>query len=456
MWNRVRKDLPQFSLLGLFWFASAVAIGIAVNQVKPEEGAVPVAQSAGFLASSFEIAVVLVIHELVRQYWQMRSSSHTLSLEPFQWRFARWVRGALAIGIAGLLLATMLINQRIVTLAEYENWIVPVVLWPEGLLTLLTLLAMRLMVQHRVRVTCSRSFRVMSSVLVVAGVVLIGLYALTDRLCIHWFVHVAMDGVEKGHAIRWHRAGVYPHHESEGFFSFWSSCAALLVIAIAAVSLVVAANVRSRLGAACCWVLFAAGVVAAGGYASWFWTQELPRISPDMMERPLPSVRRELLSGLLLFVGLAALLGYRLAMLKSNQRSQSPPPSMSLPRPAGLMAIAAAILSLGVWGVIAEQLVAFQPSTGFWSFHDNYWLHAVGSVVSNLLWSASMISIAVVVSGMTLLWQYYRPIHDVQTLRPLRGGAFVVYTLATLILLLVAMPTFAAFGFCYWLGPWVL
>lgn len=455
MWNRVQKHLPQFSLAGLLWFASAVAIGIAINQVKSDGSFADDSSFSELLYSGADIAAVLIVYELVRQCWQMQRRNIDTVPVPFEWRFATWLRGCLAIGIAGLLLVKMLVNQRIITLAENQESILrPVQLWPGTLLTLLVLMAMRLMVQHPIRMIGHRFRRAISALFVGAAMVLIGLYTLTDRLFISWLVHIAMDGVEKSHAVHWHRAGVYPHHASEGFFSFWSSCAALLVVATATASLLVAACVRRRLSAACCWLCFTAGVVAAGRYAFWFATQELPRISPDMMERQLPASGRELISGLVVLVGLAAILGYRLATIKSRKQSTSLP--RPVPRPAGLMAIAAAILALGVWGVIAEHLEAFVPSSFFWTIHENYWLHAIGSVVMNILWSASMISIAVVVSGMTLLWQYYRPIEEARTLRPLNGRDLALYTLATLVLLVVAIPTFAAFGFCYWLGPWVL
>ena len=459
MLSEKKRRIPQFSLSWLLLFASAVAIGFAVSQKaaadQPETWS-SFAEQAFYPPTLLAIAAVLVVFELVRQWKLIRKMVSDNNRVPFEYWFAWVVRLILVVGIVALLLLTQLINRQILTIPEPEEFMQFYgELWPGTLQMLLLLSAMRLMTLR----SATEEFwlkKSMTILIVAVGIVVIGLYIITDRLLVSWLVHLAIDGVEKSHAVRWHRAGVFPNHATEGFQSFWSAFAALLVVLAGCAALFLTAIVRRRGIFVVLWGLFASSLVGAAGYSWWFVTQEFPRINPDLAGQSLPVRWSDLVAGAMLLSGTAAVVGYQLAILRSRRSDWPKRKSLSLPQPSGLMVIAAGLIVLGCGS--DSLLVAYESfvTPTWWGASDLAWVNTLVSLVQCFILPESIIVLVTAISGINVVWQYCRPVITPRSLTPIRGLHFSIYTIAMSVFFAAAVPVFTAFGFCYWLGPLVL
>ncbi len=120
------------------------------------------------------------------------------------------------------------------------------------------------------------------------------------------------------------------------------------------------------------------------------------------------------------------------------------------------MAIAAGLIALGCGS--DSLLVAYESfvTPVWWGASDSAWTNTLVSLVQYFIMPESIIVLATAISGIVVAWQYYRPAVTPRSLAPICGLHFGVYTIAMSFFIAAAVPVFAAFGFCYWLGPQVL
>lgn len=460
MSNTTKTRLPQFSLAGLFWFASAVAIGFAVGQ-KPR---IDVSgfwlqgyQQAFYTPTLLAIASVLVIYELGRHALRFRSTSNRDELIAFALRLAVVARLVLGGGIVLVIVITQLINREILRLPDSEEFIqFYTEFWPATLLTLMLILAMRLMIVRRsVPVESIGKAWLVATVLAV-GLLVIGLYVVVDRLLVTGLVHVAIDNVEKSHAMRWQRKGVFPNHQAEGYRSFWLAFNALIALLISGACLLATAFVHGRMLAAIWWLAFLGSVAYIANFVWWFAMIEFPRLNPDLAGERTATYWPDWLAGMLILLGLAFVVAHKLSVLATRTELPTDSHGINTPRVSGLMAIAAALIAFGCGTDSARVLYESLNGGLFWTVSESAWINRLAMLIQTLIVPEAIIPLAAAISGVTLIWQYYRPPADYGRLAALHGSHFLVYWVAASAWLLVAIPTFAIFGFCYWLGPWVL
>ncbi len=449
--------IPQFTVANLLVLTAAVAVGFAVSQSPPPD------ESTGWSAVySADMRIpegfvctggVLLIYELVRQTKLLSPRRRRIRPElRFSLQFAVSLRVFFAVGISGLLVLRLLLNRRILIQPDHEDFLnVYGDLWPDLLLEIALIAAIRLILVKRQTPARSPGSKWLINVIMSVGLVGSGIYILTDRTLVPALVHFATDGVEKSHSIEFQRLGVFPHHLAEGFRSYWYATIAAGLVLSAACFLLVESQ-ASRL-----WlklssrVAFASCVICSGVYAWWFALCDFPRISPDLANAGTASLWMDTLAGLFLLVGVAVALGYQLA----RTRVKDVVMDERLPVNSGLVAVGACAIAVAAgwdWLWFLRESISFT----FWSFGQSEWVNTLGNFGQLFLYPEAMLPFALIISAFSLFWHAIRQPDSAQLLQPVAGRHFVGYTLASIALLIVAIPTFAAFGFCYWLGPLVL
>ncbi|MEM8944249.1 MAG: hypothetical protein AAGD11_03625 [Planctomycetota bacterium] len=450
---------PQFSLIGLFWFATAVTLGFSIGKTSIEE---PVNTLFGMQARALysptliAIGAVLVVYELVRQATLLcRSNAELQVAQQTRW-LAIGVRGGLAIGIALALACTQLINRQIIVLEEPSDFLQFYgELWPATILLLLLFVSMRLMTSYKQLPHSSSLMQLMATLIVGFGMVMMFVYMITDRNAINFLVHVAIANIEKDHAMRWQRLNAFPDQIAEDFLTFWIALRAAILVAIGGLCLVFAANASRKTIAVLLGLLFVLTVVHGVRHAHWFVTEEFPRINPDLASQELHGLTSQWPGALALGVGLSLVLGDRLAAAMRNEQRPLTRSSIQLPEVSGLMVIGALLVAMGCG---SDFLRTWYDSMGMpagW-YTDTPWLDHIASFVSLLTYPEQMIPLGATIAGLRIVWQYYHPSGEQTRLQPRSLPRVLAYSAAVLLWLVVAVPTFAIFGFCYWLGPWVL
>ena len=452
-----KHRLPQFTLGSLLLLTTAVAIGVVVSQqpaLERDPWALPFEEVSPISQGLLSAGVVLTIAELIRHSLLLGQQHDKVD---FQLRLTlnsmTWLRLTMALSMAGLLLFRLLLNRGVVELLEHKYRIfLSFELWPDLLLLLLLILSMRLMLGSRKKLSRSVLLRLLSGLVVGLGVACVGCYVLTDLLGISFLVHLAIDGVEKSHAFLWQRPNVFPNHLAEGYQSFWASFWALCLVLLAVVSLLLSTNVKSRWLLAIVWSTFVVCVAMVASYVWWFATREFPRISPELAGAPSPLIWSDVLAGLILLFGLGTVCGFQLARQRSEQSSKE----ISRSTVSGLMAIGAGAIALSTGYDWLRMFEGNFPMVLMMSTQGNWLNDKITAVVQLILYPEMMVPLAALLSSCTIIWRFFKPLDSVEQLQLVSVWHLVGYSLAVIVLLVVAVPCLAAFGFCYWLGPWVL
>jgi hypothetical protein len=357
-----------------------------------------------------------------------------------------------------LLLIKLLLNRKLLPRTEREEILqIYLEFWPDLVMLLLVFCALRMMLVGRHDRIRTPGTQFLFSIVIAAGVLGAGLYVVIDRLLVTNLVHIAIDNVEKGHPIMLQRSDAFPSQRAEGFQTFWRATQMLGVV-LGALGIVLLSTVlKSRgvlIGAA---TSFAACLLGGANYNWWFFTHEYPRLNPDMAGQGLALIRGDIVAGALLILGTSAVCGKQLACTRSSAGSMF----IETPRSSGMLAIAAGSIgvSIGYEWLAALNATLTSPWWGGWT--NRYWRGFFQNFCQNLLYPELMIPLAVCLSAWVVLWNYFKQPspsepHPSIELPLFDGWHFAAYSLATIAWLLVAVPTLAIFGFCYWLGPWVL
>ncbi|MGI9430084.1 MAG: hypothetical protein ACR2NM_15600 [Bythopirellula sp.] len=450
--------MPQFTIAKLFLVTSAVAIGVAVSQ-EPE---VEAAATWGFIyvgdtplsQSLYSFGVVLLIYELIRQAKNVTLPEDLGSSKPrFAIRYRAWLRWGIAAALSGLLLLKLLLNRKL--LPEVERQEISQLygeLWPDLVMLVVVFFALRLMLDCHPARSRAPSTNFIFSIVIAVGVLGCGFYVVIDRLLVTNLVHIAIDNVEKSQPARFQRADAFPNHRMEGFQTFWRSTQMMCVVLSALGIVLLSTMLKSRWVLLGVWAIFVACLLGGANYCWWFVTSEFPRLNPDLASQPVALLRSDAVAGALLVLGLGVVCGYQLARRTSNAASL---PIGALQK-SGILAIGAG--SIGV-AIGYEWLAALSSSVSspWWGgFTTRSWVGFLKNFGQILLYPELMIPFAVCLSAWVVVWRYFKPPHPTSELPIFDGWHFAGYAVATIAWVLVAIPTFAIFGFCYWLGPWVL
>ncbi len=456
MLDRLRKRAPSFSIGSLLLLTSAIAIGFAVSQ-SPSRGE-PIGWSSIYPAD-FRVpeglacgGSLLVAVELLRQSWQLRQDlASSVDQVRFSILSAAVQRFAIAAAIFSLVLMRLLLNRKLIALPDMEEFIhVYGDLWPDLMFEIVLIVAIRMMLDRR-NTTQSIQTQWMLNSIVAFGIVGVLAHLVIDRNFVPYLVHVAVEQIELHQPMKLQRLEVYPNHRVEEFWSFWQATIAAGMALLAVFILILAPNIKSTWGRCCVFSLLVTLVTGLAGYAKWFCSVELPRISPEMASAGLASRWVDRAAWALIVLGIAIWIGN----ISGARASDLSLWNTRLPKTSqlvilGVVPIALASMWKWLW-LLREALNVPGVLHGWGTLVD-----AIRSVGVIMLYPEMMIPLVLVVSTCTLIWQ---ALSDPNTSPPLvlvEGRQFALYSVAWLAVLLVGIPTLAIFGFCYWLGPWIL
>ncbi len=457
MLDRLRKRLPRFSIGSLFLLTSAVAIGFAVSQ-SPSPGD-NLDWSIKYTASDFRVSEgfictgsVLIAIEFICQAWFVWKLRSSVQLEHrFSIYLALFLRVVLASGILLLTMLRLLLNQDILSRSEWEGYNhVFGRLWPDILLNVTLILAIRMMLVPRTAIqsAASRWFR---GVFVIVGMFGFLGYAVIDRAVVPALVHMRMDSVESNQVGVFQRRDVYPNHAAEGFASFWESAMAATAVLFSISLLLICSGIKDFRVRSCLWVVVLGLISVSARYVWWFYAHEFHRISPELAGAGLAHQWWKAGAGLVLVVGVALSKGTKSGVRASELLTQTIHfPKTSILAIVGAISIAISAGWNWVW-LLRESLEG-----GGWLYGWQSFRGVVCTIGSSLLYPELVFPLALFVSACSLIWQSFSEPDNGPPLILLEGRQFALYSVAWLAVLLVGIPTFAIFGFCYWLGPWVL
>ncbi len=463
MSNGKKRHVLKFSVDSLMSITAAVAVGLAVG-LSPlpelEMWEVDMRWLQGLLCSG----VALLVCELVRQVRLLaRQCPSDVSENRAALIIALSQRLVLATLLSGLLILQLLLNRQVIEeIQRSDIWPVYPELWPSLMLTITILAAMRLLLESRDQKQISVTKALVTGSIVFAGGVGIAIFILTDRHELVATTHFATNAIEIRSPIDMQRPGLFPSHSAEGFRSFWLSTTAAIGMVLATGLLWLHVTVKQPLLQIVIRATFLLLISCAGIYVYWFVSHEFPRISPDIASVGTSRIWSDTVAWSLLLIGLAVTIGLQLARKRQRISDRAVKlPSISV---TGKLAVYMICFASGVQANVrlCQYAINETPRSLLWFFlwclpHSSWgdWQNYIGTLGEAILQPEVLLAMMLFVSTLSLAWQTIRKPNAEPSLQPIAGKQVLCYTLASLALLVVAIPTLAIFGFCYWLGPLV-
>ncbi|MCO6045469.1 hypothetical protein NG895_16280 [Aeoliella sp. ICT_H6.2] len=357
----------------------------------------------------------------------------------------------LAAALAVLSTVRLLLNRKIIEEPEHADTLqVWDALWPDVLLSIVTLAALRTFIARRPHRSIGASWRRIINVLSVVALFAYSVWVLTDRTLITMLVHIAIDGIEAAHP-RWlQRPDVFPNHAMEGFWSFWTSTLAAVGVLVGMLLLVFDRWFEYQRRQGIARFSFWGIVMSLAVFAWWFTYQEFPRIDPDLASPPSPRAWSDTLAGWLLYAAVATYLAAKSAQVAVDVTNHQVEISVN----RTLVVVGAVFIAVAeVWFLIESVRVMHSISDifGGGAFFDM--MEMFGQMLS---WPETLLPLLVLASAVGLLWQSFRHPHATKTIAAISPRRFGYFVVAWAALLAVAIPALWAFAMCYWLGPLVL
>ncbi|QDU55606.1 hypothetical protein [Aeoliella mucimassa] len=433
--------LPKFSLGQLLWITVAVAAGLAVGRPLNASDEVslrwfPACEATGALLMVF--AMVGHLRSLVRIE---QPTSRPLN-------FARWNRFVaclcMTFGICILLILSILFERAILEKPRgEESLMVWTPLWPDTLWIFCSLASVRLFLcpPNRDR-RAGRLSRTINLLTIGTGLIFGG-FVLVNRSNLTMLVHVAINHIESYEPLWLQREGAFPHHQLEGYFSFWAATiAAMVVVATALILVRESRRIDPSKQSTARW-LFVAGLLALAGFDLWFHYCEFPRINPDMASVGTARLASDTLAGILMLVGLVWWLA------TSSAAQISSPEQLDVPKDARslLLLLGSGFVAVASLRAFVDVALRYEPAS----------LAEVLEMYSDMLMlSEFSTALLVTISALALGWQILRHPEKPLLVRPIDPRRFTYYFCAWGALVIVGIPVLKAFSMCFWLGPLVL
>ncbi|MDC0936824.1 hypothetical protein OAS39_11100 [Pirellulales bacterium] len=453
----------RFTVASLLVVTAALAVTLAIG-LSPPPDLEPWETDMRWQQALLCGGGVLVICELVRQSSVLlRQSAVVDSQIKFPVHVAMAIRLILAFLVAAAVTSRVLVKPA--AAAEFvrgEMSHVYIEFWPDLMMTISILLAVRTLLIPRCEIRVTSTRKLLSGSIIIASLLAILLFMVTDRAQLVALVHFATDGVEKWQAVGLQRAGKFPSHIHEGFRTFWMSTSAALTIVLAAGLLCVHAAVQRPWIRTLASISFFLLLLIAVMHCCWFVWQEFPRVSPDLASVATPRLWSDSITGMMLLIGLSALFGWKLARRRVLDHSVL----VNLPTtpPTGVLAVCVLAVASG-WQanvLLCRWTVDHSPNSllsfFFWYLplrSWSNWQNFIGTFAAAILQPELLLTLILFTSTLILLRQTARRPIGAATFHPVRARHMVGYSLAALALMVVALPSLAVFSFCYWLGPFV-
>ncbi|WP_428305295.1 hypothetical protein [Lacipirellula sp.] len=286
--------------------------------------------------------------------------------------------------------------------------------------------------------------RLIVETLVWAGCIGIAIYIATNGTLIAFLVHVGCRGVDAADATIYNRYGIPAISDEWRILLAMSVAAACAIAALVTLSAVMSTSgLKQALHPR---VLGIVGLLlSASGAGIWFYSGMLSQFSPDIHSVSFEPNWWECLGGAILAALLVTYSIYRFWHASSWRSSAEAISQTSLNLPPVAEGWPVLLLLLGVALIAAVQIV-----NDFIDFDAP--LENIGFIAA---WPSNYFTLAMLFFSLNLLrlrWQGKAP--GPLPIVPLQTREFAGAWLLLAAIVAVAIPTFAAFSFSFWLGPW--
>lgn len=361
---------------------------------------------------------------------------------------ARWESG-LRQALASILIACIAIHfltmQRVVELPESDLFfygdVATQYVWWLAILAALSDACMR------AKGNASRRRWLIGDAIVYLCATCLAFYIVTELSLITFLVHVATHDVDSGFAPSYTRYPIVTYRDEWMLVASSAAASTAIVVAGAFFSPLRNASDASDWSRrrSLAFMLLLTTLTAA--YAYWFYSTALNYYSPDLASVGSGASWWKQLGGIVLGAMLVSCVAYR-AWHSRERKSFAPesnPTIIELPFAAESLAILLVLLAATTLQLAEQIWMALDETLGSWTETLPYLLVYPSTyfIIAMLLASIQL---------MRLRWQGRAPAP--LTLIPLKSSEFVASWLLLAMILAVAIPTFAAFSFSFWLGPW--
>jgi hypothetical protein len=461
MTSAVRKLLPQIRLSTILLIFFCAAVGMTCATAPPAVTD-PDLKSLGYYLPQLNLhyamlyaASMAMVIGLMQQINSLLRADLRIANGGNGVRFAKSFAIGWRITIAAMILVCMasriLISRRMMQLPEHNDFFGNEI-FPDTLAMICTIFVLSDSVhswRHDKPVGKNHGWITIGAT--IAGLVF-ALIVLPDTAMIIYLVHIATQGIEFSHPVRFQRLGLFPDHAAEGYRFFWLSVGAVLCVALAAIALALA-NV-SRLGRnfKIAFVVLYLGLLAgAGAFCGWYYISEFPRISPDLASVGSGSNWFDFLGGAILAAMMitagahrfASLGGSRTAITFHQENERIPLHETTI------------CLLLLVGSMVAYFVENARASWQITLFGTRTVTEFLSSV---LRYSSNYIMLAIVVLSLQLCWlRWKRSASDIRwELQSIDQRRFGLNWLGLALLVGIGLPTVSIYCFAFWLGPWYL
>jgi hypothetical protein len=370
-------------------------------------------------------------------------------------RFARNFAIGWRIIIAAMILVCMasriLLSRRMIQLPEHDDFFGNEI-FPDTLARIFTIFVLSDSVYRwRRDRPVGKNHGWITATTAVAGLV-VALIVLPDTAMVCYLVHIATQGIEFSHPVRFQRLGSFPNHAAEGYRLFWLSVSAVLGVALAAIALILA-NV-SRLGrnSKIAFVALCLGLlIGAAAFCIWYYTREFPRISPDLAFVGSGSNWFDFLGGAILVTMTITAGAYRFASSRGARTA------ITFHQETERIPLHETTICLLL---LVGSMIAFfvEDARASWQI-TLFGTRTVTEFLSSVLrYSSNYIMLAIVVLSLQLCWlRWKRNASDIPwELQSINQRRFGLNWLALALLVGIGLPTVSIYCFAFWLGPWYL
>jgi len=365
--------------------------------------------------------------------------------------FAIGWRSLIAIVLCGLAITRMSLARELFGLPASETFHKP---FPDTLTFVCAIVVLGNSVRRWSRIGTIKERRLFVLIAFAASVVILSAI-LTNSGMLTFLVHIALGGVEHSHSACFQRPGAYPDLAKEGLRLFWISTGAIAAVLIASAA-IMSANVyrAKRICVVPNIAIYAVAIAAAAAFCFWYYTIELPQISPDLAGAGFVSSWVDRLGGAALISIVVAVIAYRTAKAKEITSAVTFDTGAGGPPSQLHESVLVPLLLFGAAFVYLYELL--RAAFNGWDFRINWDRQILDVLIAFLRWPESYIALSLVIVAAQFLWLRWKQKDGAPAWRltPVDGSRLLWNWVALTLLAAVALPALSIYSFRYWLGPW--
>ncbi len=288
------------------------------------------------------------------------------------------------------------------------------------------------------------------------------LYSWADVTLISSLVHIAVTGIAMAEPLSLSPETVHATAREHAFF--WQSLPVLPVLLASCVGVWQLARQwpRGILRRLLWTALLLAGLAVMVNYVIWVHTTALPEVSPMLADAMRFGPLHRWITALLVVAILSAGIAYRLTAAGRDTESVEPLGCGYSPhRYHHQRRTIIVLVMLGTVSIcVIEPLVLASSSVGYWALSGSgtsfFFLRPLVIFFSNMLYRPNYLPLAILLLGVQKLVASATQLPTPPAVCPpeMVPGQFCAAWLAAFVTIVLAVPTLAACGFAFWLGPW--